>query len=134
MTIKEVSERTGISIDNLRYYERIGLIPKVPRTKSGIRDYDEVTIRWIEFAMKFRKAGVSLDATREYIHLALEGESTKDERQEILLETKARLEEKLQEIQETLDVVNFKIDHYGEKCEPVTNELIAAWKASRKEE
>ena len=53
MTIKEASKKTGISIDNLRYYERIGLIPEVPRTESGIREYDEMSISWIEFAMKF---------------------------------------------------------------------------------
>lgn len=44
MTIKEVSEKTGISIDNLRYYERVGLIPSVPRTESGVQNYDEMLI------------------------------------------------------------------------------------------
>lgn len=73
MMIKEVSEKTGISIDNLRYYERIGLIPEVPRTSSGIRDYDEVSLFWIDFAMRFKKAGVSLEAIHEYIQLALKG-------------------------------------------------------------
>ena len=48
MTIKEASEKTGISIDNLRCYERIGLIPEVPRNASGIRNYDEMTLGWIE--------------------------------------------------------------------------------------
>ena len=42
MTIAEVSKNYEISADTLRYYERIGLLPPVPRTKSGIRDYDEV--------------------------------------------------------------------------------------------
>ena len=42
MTIKEASKLTGVSIDNLRYYERIGLIPPVPRTKSGIRGFMEI--------------------------------------------------------------------------------------------
>lgn len=41
MTIAEVSKNYEISADTLRYYERIGLLPPVPRTKSGIRDYDE---------------------------------------------------------------------------------------------
>lgn len=132
MTIKEASKKTGISIDNLRYYERIGLIPEVPRTESGIRDYDEMSISWIEFAMKFKKAGVSLEAIREYIQLALQGESTKAARRDILLETKEGLEKKLHDIQETMDVINFKIDTYDKKCEPITNELIAAWKASKK--
>lgn len=133
MTIKEAAQRTGISIDNLRYYERIGLVPEVPRTESGIRNYDEMSISWIEFAMRFKKAGVSLEAIREYIQLALKGLSTKEARLEILLETKAELEKKLNDIQETLDVVNYKIDTYEQKCEPVTNELIALWKASKEE-
>lgn len=133
MTIKEAAKRTGISIDNLRYYERIGLVPEVPRTESGIRNYDEMAISWIEFAMRFKKAGVSLEAIREYIQLALQGLSTKDARLEILLETKAELEKKLKDIHDTLDVVNYKIDTYEQKCEPVTNELIASWKASKDE-
>ena len=133
MIIKEASKKTGISIDNLRYYERIGLIPEVPRTESGIRESDEMSISWIEFAMKFKKAGVSLEAIREYIQLALQGESTKEARREILLETKAALEKKMHDIQETMDVINYKIDTYEQKCEPFTNELIASWKASKKE-
>ncbi|MDR3595843.1 MerR family transcriptional regulator [Clostridium sp.] len=133
MTIKEAAEKTGISIDNLRYYERIGLIPEVPRTESGIRDYDEMAIHWIEFAMRFKKAGVSLEAIREYIQFALQGESAKEARREILLETKAKLEKKLHDINETMDVINYKIDTYDKKCEPITNELIASWKASKKE-
>ena len=40
MTISEVSKKYDISTDTLRYYERIGLLPTVPRTKSGLRDYD----------------------------------------------------------------------------------------------
>lgn len=131
MTIKEVSEITGISIDNLRYYERIGLILPVPRTKSGIRNYDEMSIHWIEFAMRFKKAGVSLEAIHKYIQLALQGESTKETRRDILLETKAELEKKMCDIQQTMDVINYKIDNYDQKCEPITNELIASWKASK---
>ncbi|MCB2354587.1 MerR family transcriptional regulator [Clostridium estertheticum] len=132
MVIKEAAKITGISIDNLRYYERIGLIPKVRRNESGIRDYDEMSIHWIGFAMRFKKAGVSLNDIREYIHLAIQGESTKEVRREILIETKTRLDKKMQDIQETLDVINYKIDTYEEKCEPVTNELIDDWKANRK--
>lgn len=49
MTIAEVSRQFDITPDTLRYYERIGLIPPVPRTKSGIRDYDQTSCSWIEF-------------------------------------------------------------------------------------
>lgn len=92
-----------------------------------------MSIHWIEFAMKFKKAGMSLEAIREYIQLALQGESTKEARREILLEAKAELEKKMCDIHETLDVINYKIDTYEQKCEPITYELIASWKASKEE-
>ena len=71
MTIKEIAEKFDITTDTLRYYERIGLIPSVPRTASGIRDFDEVTINWVEFAHRFKKAGVPLEGIVEYVKLAL---------------------------------------------------------------
>jgi DNA-binding transcriptional MerR regulator len=131
MTIKEASEITGISIDNLRYYERIGLIPEIPRTASGIRDFDEASLNWIDFAMRFKRGGMSLEAIREYIQLALKGEDTKAARKEILLEAKAELERKMAEIQESLDVINYKLDTYEQKCGPITIEMVNAWKEKR---
>lgn len=131
MTIKEAAEITGISIDNLRYYERIGLIPEVPRTASKIRDYDEMSLNWIDFAMRFKRGGMSLEAIREYIQLALQGEETKPARKEILLEAKEELEKKMAEIQESLDVINYKLDTYEQKCEPITIEMVKAWKENQ---
>lgn len=128
MTIKEASKKTGISIDNLRYYERIGLIPEVPKTSSGIREYDDTIISWIEFAMCFKRGGMSLDAIREYIQLALQGEHTKPARKEILLYAKEDLEKRISEIQDSLDVINYKLDTYEEKCGPITVEMVKAWK------
>ncbi|GKX65212.1 MerR family transcriptional regulator [Inconstantimicrobium mannanitabidum] len=133
MTIKEASEITGISIDNLRYYERIGLIPEVPRTASGIRDYDEMSLHWIDFAMRFKRGGMPLEAIREYIQLAINGEETKPARKEILLEAKEDLEKKMAEIQESLDVINYKLDIYDKKCEPITIEMVNKWKEKQRE-
>lgn len=98
MTIKEASKITGISIDNLRYYERIGLIPEVPRNASGIRNYDDMTLSRIEFVMRFKRGGMALEPIREYVQLALRGEETKPARKEILLETREHLEIKMAEI------------------------------------
>ena len=128
MTIKEASEITGVSIDNLRYYERIGLIPPIPRNKSGIRDYNEESIKWIKFVLKFKKAGMSLEAISEYIKLAHLGESTKKARRDILIELKESLEERIKELQECLDVANYKINNYYNLCDPNITEIIDNWK------
>ncbi|WKY44611.1 MerR family transcriptional regulator [Eubacteriaceae bacterium ES2] len=131
MTIKEAAERVGVSVDNLRYYERIGLFPAIPRNESGMRDYDEMSLHWIEFALRFKRGGMSLEAIREYIQLALQGEKTKPARKEILLDAKKAHEQKLAEIQESLDVINYKLDTFEQKCEPITMEIVNAWKENQ---
>lgn len=124
MTIKEVSEITGVSIDNLRYYERIGIIPEIPRNKSGIRNYNEESIKWIELILKFKKSGMSLEDIKRYIELASLGDSTKKERREILINLKESLEERIKELQECLEITTYKINNYYDLCDSKINEVI----------
>lgn len=128
MTIKEVSEITGVSIDNLRYYERIGILPAIPRNKSGIREYNEESIKWIELILKFKKSGMSLENIKKYIELAKLGDSTKKERRDILIELKESLEERIKELQECLDITTYKINNYYNLCDPTITEIIDNWK------
>ncbi len=69
MTIAEVSKKYDLSCDTIRYYERIGLLPEIPRTKSGIRNFDEESCRWIEFIKCMRSAGMEIEALLEYVTL-----------------------------------------------------------------
>ena len=62
MTIKEIAARTGVSADTLRYYERMGIIPAVPRTSGGVRNYDENFVEWVAFIQTLKGAGMSLEA------------------------------------------------------------------------
>ncbi len=112
MKIAEVSQQSGISADTLRYYERIGLIPPVNRTDSGIREYDEVDIRRIEFVKCMRRAGLPIEVLIEYFHLVEQGDQTVEARKEILINQRTQLLEKLDEIQSTLDVLEHKIEIY----------------------
>lgn len=134
MKIKEVSEKTGLSIDNLRYYERIGLIPPISRNKSGVREYDEVTLHWIKFVLNFKQAGASLEAIIDYIKLAQSEEDSKEARREILFEIKQDLEEKINKLQKCMDFANYKIEHYDSLCNPVTQEMIENWKLNKLKE
>jgi len=61
----EVSERISLSSDTLRYNERVDLIPPVNRNKSGIRDYGEIDVRWVEFIKCMRSAGLPIEARKE---------------------------------------------------------------------
>jgi len=112
MKIAEVSERFEISSDTLRYYERIGLIPPVNRNGSGIRDYNELDTRRVEFIKCMRSAGLPIEVLIEYMDLVQQGDSTVEARKEILKQQRAQLAARMDEMQETLDLLDYKIEVY----------------------
>jgi DNA-binding transcriptional MerR regulator len=112
MKIAEVSEQHGISAETLRYYERIGLIPPVNRTESGIRDYNELDIRRVEFIKCMRRAGLPVEVLIEYYGLVQQGDRTVEARKEILKEQRELLTVRMKEMQKTLDLLDHKIEVY----------------------
>lgn len=127
MTIAEVSKKYDISQDTLRYYERIGLIPAVPRTKGGIRDYDEVSCGWIEMMKCMRSAGVQIEALIEYVALFQQGDETLEARKAILIDQREQLKLRMAQMQASLDRLNGKIEHY-EQIMVDTEKSCAEWK------
>lgn len=114
MNIKEVSKKFDITTETLRYYERIGLIPKVNRDEKGYRDYSEQDQRWVYYVIALRKAGVSIESLIEYVSLVQEGDSTRSVRKEILIEQEKKLVEKIEKMQEALAYLRTKIAIYNE--------------------
>lgn len=117
MTIAEVSEKFNIPQDTLRYYERIRLLPRVNRNKSGIRNYTEEDCRWIEFIKCMRSAGLPIEVLIEYVGLFLKGDSTVEARKELLIEQRRQLMARMEEMNKTLERLNYKISNY-EKTVP----------------
>lgn len=115
MTITEVSKECGLSADTIRYYERIGLIPPVNRKKSGVRDFTEEDCKWIEFIKCMRSAGLSIEALIEYVNMFQQGNSTVSARKALLVEQRSNLVEKIEQMQETLNRLDKKIDGYEER-------------------
>lgn len=112
MTITEVSTKFDLSQDTLRYYERIGLIPSVNRNKIGIRDYSEEDCRWVEFIKCMRSAGLPIEVLIEYVALFQQGDATKEARKELLTEQRNQLIARMEDMQKTLERLNYKIERY----------------------
>lgn len=112
MTIKEVSERYGVTQDTLRYYERVGMIPAVTRTAGGIRDYRENDLEWVELAICMRSAGLPVETMIEYVKLSQMGDSTLGERLRLLKGQHEILKEQKRKMEETLKRLEFKISRY----------------------
>jgi MerR family transcriptional regulator, aldehyde-responsive regulator len=126
MKIAEVSERYNISPDTLRYYERVGLIPPVNRNGSGIRDYNELDIRRVEFIKCMRSAGLPIEVLIEYVALVQQGDHTIEARKEILREQRKLLAGRMREMQKTLDILDHKIEVYENAVLKKEKEMIQA--------
>lgn len=113
MRIAEVAQQFDITPDTLRYYERIGLLPRIKRTASGVRDYSEADCGRIEFIKCMRGANVSIEALQEYMRLLDEGDATIAERKAILEKQRDIAQARIAEMQAGLDRLNHKIDNYG---------------------
>jgi len=123
MTIAEVSKKFGLSPDTLRYYERIGLIPRVNRNESGIRDYTEEDCKWIEFIKCMRSAGVQVETLVEYVTLLQQGDKTIEARKQVLIEQREKLLSRIEEMERALERLNFKIEEYETKLISAENNL-----------
>lgn len=128
MTIKEVAEKTGVSTDTLRYYERIGLLPAVPRKSNGIRNYDEYFIDLIGFIQELKGIGLSLEAILDYIELAKLGKISADERKQMLKEVQNILLQKIKVLNAMVEKNNYHLAHYDNELLPKTEEMIYRFK------
>lgn len=123
MTIADVAKQYALTPDTLRYYERAGLIPPVPRTPGGIRDYREDDCRWIEFIKCMRQAGLPVDFLAEYVKLFRRGDETISRRKRMLAEQRDLLAARISQLQTSLDRLNRKIERYENQIAPMENEL-----------
>jgi DNA-binding transcriptional MerR regulator len=114
MKIAQVSKEKHVSIDSLRYYERIGLIPPVKRIAGGIREYSDEDLKWLDFVMEVRAAGVSIEPLIDYVRLCGEGLHTVPARRDLWVDECDLLEKKIHELQETMAQMKEKVEHYNE--------------------
>lgn len=123
MNIKEASSTTDVSADTIRYYERIGLIMPIERV-NGIRKFNERNINQINFAKTMRKAGLSIETLKDYVTLVFEDDPTTiPARKDILNEAINTLNEKVKEVVDARDYLQWKIDNYDSHMLPSEKKL-----------
>ncbi len=115
MTIAQVAREFQLTPDTLRYYERIGLLPNVGRTAGGIRDYSQEDCNWVGYIKCMRSAGVSVETLIEYVGLFRQGKDTIPQRKQLLLEQREQIMGRIQELNDVLTRLNWKLDGYEER-------------------
>ncbi|MBO0424896.1 MULTISPECIES: MerR family transcriptional regulator [unclassified Enterococcus] len=116
MNIKKAAEMFDLSVDTLRYYERVGVIPPVQRNESGYRVYTTNYLNWIYLAKHLRNAGLSIESLIEFAQLAQvrESQNVETAQKQILADQLEELEKKLAAMQEVRDLLIYKIETYDE--------------------
>ncbi|MCF8569010.1 MerR family transcriptional regulator [Gordonia sp. HY002] len=114
LSIADVSARTGLSRDTLRWYESEGLIPAVPRNSAGVRRYDDPTVRMIDLLVRLRRTGMPVAAMRDFVTMVGQGARTHGRRMRLLQDHREEIESRIRELADDLDAVDVKIRHYRE--------------------
>lgn len=116
MHIKKVAELFDLSVDTLRYYERVGVIPPVQRNKSGYREYNTSDLNWVYLAKSLRKAGLSVESLIEFTQLAQlrEHQNVEEAQKQILADQLEEIDKKMMEMNEIRTLLMYKIETYDD--------------------
>lgn len=139
MNIKQAAEMFDLTVDTLRYYERVGVIPPVNRNESGYRDYTTVDLNWIYLVKNLRSASLSIESLIEFATLAqLRGkQDVENAQKQILKDQLQELDEKLKKMQEVRELLVYKIETYDEHVAKInlgemnSNNMEKLWERKR---
>ncbi|EHZ2530978.1 MerR family transcriptional regulator [Listeria monocytogenes] len=114
MNIKQAADMFGLTVDTLRYYERVGVIPPVHRNESGYRDYKTSDLNWVYLVKNLRNAGLSVESLIEFATLAQlrKTQNVESAQKQVLVDQLKELDEKLAEMKKVRELLVYKIDSY----------------------
>lgn len=121
-TIKQVSEITGLPSSTLRYYEKEQLLPGVERNPSGVRVYTEHDLDWISIITCLKNTDMPIKSIKKFVAFCALGDSTLEDRREMVLAHKRAVESRIAELQHHLEHINFKANYYEAACKVGTEE------------
>jgi len=121
-TIRELSEKTHLSANTLRYYEKEGLLPDIKRTKGGIRRYSEENLEWLSLITCLKNTGMSIKQISQFVDLSLQGPESLKARCELLIAHKKEIELHIEEMNHYYDKVNCKIEHFTQQYKQYTDQ------------
>jgi len=114
MKTKEMEMQTGLSRHTLRYYEKIGLLQHIRRDANGLREYTEDDVAWTGFLMLMKETRMSLEDLKIYSNSHYEENPDVTERLKVLKRHKETILKELECLNNTLDLINRKINYYDD--------------------
>ena len=123
-TIKEVAEKMDISEHTLRFWAKSGFFPFLTRNDNNVRMFSENDLNWVRIVKCLRSVGTQTKDVKRYIDLCIIGDSTIKERYQIILDTKAKALEQMDELKKQLELLDYKENFYKKL---IKNHLKDVW-------
>jgi MerR family mercuric resistance operon transcriptional regulator len=98
LQIGQVSQRTGLSVDAIRFYEKLGLVPRPARTQGGYRLYRDREVADLEFIQKAQQLGFSLNEIRELFSIQRHPQEACSHVQDVIAQKLAVIHSKIEEL------------------------------------
>ncbi|MFC6881176.1 MULTISPECIES: MerR family transcriptional regulator [Actinomadura] len=122
----ETAEKTGFSIDTLRYYEKIGLLSEVARNAAGRRVFSDDDLKWLSMLRCLRETGMPIAEMLRYSELARGGGETVEERLALLQAHDERVEEQIRRLRTQQKQIHWKIGLYRDSLSEETPASVPA--------
>ena len=129
-TIKEMSRLTGLAASTLRYYDKQGLLPSLRRDMNNVRIFTDDDYTQIKLITCLKKSGLSIKDIKNFIDMSDRGDEALNERLEIFHRRRELLREDLKNLQEVLDVIEYKCWYYETACNEGTDKRVRNMKLS----
>lgn len=110
-SIGQVAEMFHIPISTLRYYDKEGLFPGMPRS-SGIRKFTDKEIEYLRVIECLKKSGLDIKSIRQFMEWCSEGSGTYALRRKLFYKQKTAVEAEIRRLEKTLDMIRFKCWYY----------------------
>lgn len=111
-TVGEISKRVSIAPSTLRYYDKEGLLPFVERSESGIRMFKDSDLEWLSIIECLKKTGMPIKEIKKFVDWCIEGDSTIEQRLELIDRRKEAVLKQIEQLKQTLDTLNYKHWYY----------------------
>ncbi len=122
-TIGEVSKMFNIPISTLRYYDKEGLFINLKR-ESGIRKFSDSEIEALRVIECLKKSGLEIKDIKQFMSWCAEGAKTYNNRYDLILEQKTKVENEIKQLNKTLDMLKFKSWYYSKTIELNSEEAV----------
>ena len=122
-SIKEVADMMNVEPSTLRYYDSMGLLPGVKRV-NGRRVFEDKDFKWLRVLNCMKKINMPIDKIKVYVELAEKGDSTLQERFDMILEQKEIVLGQIDELKNCLKEFEYKEWYYTEAIKAGTEKVV----------